>query len=124
MTSQSTDRAEQFKAEIADMKLKTGRARAESAFQLVGVVLMLGGIVLALGAYVASLNVSATAGSNIDVLNSNSYIPLAIAGLAISVTGGFLFLRYSLARFLRFWLLRQSYDQRVAIDEAAAIRER
>ncbi len=123
-TTQSTDRAEEFKAEIAEMKLKTGRGRAESSLQLLGVILMVGGIVLAFGAYVASLNVSATAGSNVDVLNSNSYIPLAIAGLAISITGGFLFLRYSLARFLRFWLLRQSYDQRVAIDEAAARHDR
>jgi hypothetical protein len=50
-------------------------------------------------------------------------MPLAIAGLATSVVGGFLFLRYSLARFLRFWLLRQTYEQRVAIDEAAAARD-
>jgi hypothetical protein len=118
----STDRAEQFKAEIAEMKLKTGRARSESMLQLLGVILMVGGIVLALGSYAASLNVTATAGSNVDVLNSNSYLPLAIAGLAISVTGGFVFLRYSLARFLRFWLLRQAYDQRVAIEEAVAGR--
>jgi hypothetical protein len=118
----SSDRAEEFKAEIAEMKLKTGRAKAENMLQLLGVILMIGGIVLALGAYAASLNVTATPGSNVDVLDSNSYLPLAIAGLAISVTGGFVFLRYSLARFLRFWLLRQSYDQRVAIDEAAGTR--
>lgn len=115
----SSDRADQFKAEIAEMRLKTGRAKAENMLQLLGVILMIGGIVLALGAYAASLNVTATPGSNVDLLDSNSYLPLAIAGLAISVTGGFVFLRYSLARFLRFWLLRQSYDQRVAIDEAA-----
>ena len=57
-------------------------------------------------------NVTATPNTNVDVLNSNSYVPLAIAGLATSVVGGFLFLRYSLARFLRFWLLRQVYEQR------------
>lgn len=118
----SSDRADQFRAEIAEMKLKTGRAKAENMLQLLGVILMVGGIILAIGAYAASLNVTATPGSNVDVLDSNSYLPLAIAGLAISVSGGFVFLRYSLARFLRFWLLRQSYDQRVAIDEAAAAR--
>ena len=121
MTSQPTDapmnRADQFKAEIADMKLKTGRSRTEGLLQILGVILMVGGIALALGAYAASLNVTATPGSNVDVLDSNSYLPLAVAGLATSVTGGFLFLRYSLARFLRFWLLRQSYEQRVAIDQ-------
>jgi hypothetical protein len=124
MTSQPIDRpidrAEVFKAEIAEMKLKTGRSRAEGLLQILGVVLMAAGIAIALGAYAASLNVTATPGTNVDVLDSNSYTPLAIAGLATSVTGGFLFLRYSLARFLRFWLLRQSYEQRVAIDEASA----
>ena len=119
MTTQANDRAEQFRAEIAEMKVKTGRGRSENLLQLLGVALMIAGIVIAFGAYSASLNVTATPGTNVDVLDSNSYTPLAIAGLAMSVTGGFLFLRYSLARFLRFWLLRQSYEQRVAIDEAS-----
>jgi len=124
MTSQPSDtplnRADQFKAEIADMKLKTGRSRTEGMLQLLGAILMVGGIAVALGAYAASLNVTATPGTNVDLLDSNSYLLLAVAGLATTVTGGFLFLRYSLARFLRFWLLRQTYEQRVAIDEAAA----
>jgi hypothetical protein len=122
MMSQSNDRAEQFKAEIAEMRLKTGRARIENLLQILGVVLMVAGVAIALGAYSASLNVTATPGTNVDVLDSNSYTPLAIAGLAISVTGGFLFLRYSLAKFLRFWLLRQSYEQRAAIDDASSGR--
>jgi len=117
-----TDRAEQFKTEIAEMRLKTGRANAERLLQILGVVLMVAGIAIALGAYRASLNVTTTPGTNTDVLNSNSYTPLAITGLAMSVVGGFLFLRYSLARFLRFWLLRQVYEQRAAIDEASASR--
>jgi hypothetical protein len=121
-TEGSIDRVGQFKAEIAAMKLKAGRPRAESLLQILGVVLMVAGIAIALGAYAASLGVKTTPGTNVDVLNSSSYVPLAIAGLATSVTGGFLFLRYSLVRFLRFWLLRQTYEQRVAIDEAAKRR--
>jgi hypothetical protein len=116
------DRTEQFKAEIAEMRLKTGRANAERLLQILGVVLMVAGIAIALGAYRASLNVTATPNTNVDVLNSSSYTPLAIAGLATSVVGGFLFLRYSLARFLRFWLLRQVYEQRAAIDEVGSVR--
>jgi hypothetical protein len=121
--SQSNDRAEQFKADIAEMKLKTGRTGAERLLQLLGAALMVAGIAIALGAYSASLNVAATPGTNVDLLDSNSFIALAIAGVAISVTGGFLFLRYSLARFLRFWLLRQAYEQRVAIEDAAGRKE-
>jgi hypothetical protein len=120
--SQEIDRTEQFKTEIAEMRVKTGRANAERLLQIVGVLLMIAGVAVALGAYSASLNVTATPGTNVDVLDSNSYTPLAIAGLAMSVVGGFLFLRYSLARFLRFWLLRQVYEQRAAIGQAAASR--
>jgi hypothetical protein len=117
------DRVGQFKSDIAEMKLKTGRARAEGLLQILGVVLMVGGIAIALGAYAASRNVTATPGTNIDILDSDSDMLLGIAGLATTVTGGFLFLRYSLAKFLRFWLLRQSYEQRVAIDEASEVRD-
>lgn len=113
------DRMIRFTAEVAEMKLKTGRTRTEHVLQVVGVVLMVGGIVLALGAYAASLDVAATPGTNVDVLNSNSFEALALVGVATSVVGGFVFLRYSLAQFLRFWLLRQSYDQQRAVDAAA-----
>jgi hypothetical protein len=118
-TPGSDDRAEQFKSEIAAMKLKTAHTSTENALQALGVVLMAVGIVIAFGAYRASLNVTAAPGTNVDLLDSNSYTPLAIGGLALTLAGGFLFLRYSLAKFLRFWLLRQIYEQRVAIDEAA-----
>ena len=122
MTSEPKSRAEQFKTDIAEMRVKTGRANAERLLEGLGAVLMIAGVALAFGAYLASLNVAATPGSNVDVLDSASYTPLAITGLAISVAGGFLFLRYSLARFLRFWLLRQVYEQRAAVDEASAAR--
>jgi hypothetical protein len=120
--SRAADRAEQFKADIAEMKLKTGRRRGENLLLLLGGALMVAGIAIALGAYSASLNVTATPGSNVDLLDSNSYIALAIAGVAIALTGGILFLRYSLARFLRFWLLRQAYEQQAAIDDARVQR--
>ena len=115
----TSDRMIRFTAEVADMKLKTGRTRTEHVLQVVGVMLMVGGIVLALGAYAASLDVAATPGTNVDVLNASSYETLALVGVATSVVGGFVFLRYSLAQFLRFWLLRQSYDQQRAVDAAA-----
>ena len=116
--NEPTDRAAQFKSEIADMKLKTARPNLESWFLIGGLVLMAAGIVLAFVAYGASQNVTATPGTNVDILDSNSYVALAIAGVALTLAGGFVFLRYSLAKFLRFWLLRQIYEQRVALDQA------
>jgi hypothetical protein len=118
--TQANDRADRFKAEIAQMKVQTARPKVENVWLVVGLVLMAGGIALALGAYAASLNVTATPGTNVDLLDSNSYLALAITGAGVTIAGGFLFLRYSLARFLRFWLLRQIYEQRVARGEVPA----
>jgi hypothetical protein len=120
MMTEANDRAQRFKTEIAEMKLKTGRAGVENVLLVAGLVLMVAGIAIAFGAYSASLNVTATPGSNVDILDSNSSTSLAIAGVALTLAGGFVFLRYSLAKFLRFWLLRQIYEQRVALDEAAS----
>ena len=59
----------------------------------------------------------------IDPLQAGlAVVPVRAQGLAISIAGGFLFLRYSLAKFFRFWLLRQVYEQRAAIHEASAAR--
>jgi hypothetical protein len=117
---ETSDRVDQFKADVEQLKLKTGKTNRENILLVVSVVLMIGGIVLAFVSYRAALNVKATPGTNVDVLTSNQYTPLAITGLAISVVGGFVFLRYSLARFFRYWLLRQSYEQKAAIDEVAS----
>jgi hypothetical protein len=120
--TEASSRTEHFKSQIEEMKLKTGRSSWEAALRVFSVVLMVVGAAMAFGAYQASLNVKVTPGSSVDLLRSMSYTPLAIWGMTISVIGGFLFLRYSLAQFLRFWLLRQSYEQQLAIDEAARAR--
>lgn len=116
--SDRPERMERFDAEVADLKLRTGRSGQERLIVLASVVVMVGGLVLALGAYAASLNVTATPGSNIDLLDADSYEILAIIGTGLSVVAGVVFLRYSLAQFLRFWLLRQSYEQQAAVDAA------
>jgi hypothetical protein len=117
---ETSDRVDQFRDEVAQLRLRGKSAsQRERVLLTVSVVMMIAGIALAIGAYSAAQNVKVTPGSNLDVLNSNAYMPLSISGLTISVVGGFLFLRYSLAHFLRYWLLRQSYEQRVAIDEVS-----
>jgi hypothetical protein len=116
MTATTPTRADQLRADAAAMKLKTDRAGREHVLQLVGVVLMVAGIAIAFAAYRSALNVQATPGSNVDVLDSNAYGPLGMTGLATSVVGAAVFLRYSLADFLRWWLLRQSYELQAAAE--------
>ena len=45
-------------------------------------------------------------------------------GIALVIAGGALFVRYSLARYLRFWLIRSSYEQRANADRIVEAIER
>lgn len=105
----SDSRIEQLRAEVDDLKVKTAGGSADRPLLILGIVLMVAGIALAFISYVVA------GGQNsgnlaIDNLEHNESIILAITGLAMSVVGAALFLRYSLAGFLRFWLLRQLYE--------------
>jgi LPXTG-motif cell wall-anchored protein len=71
---------------------------------------MVAGIVIAFLAYAGS-------GSLSDSRDVQTQTTLAIAGLALAVGGGFVFLRYSLGKFLRLWLLRQMYEGQAHIDQ-------
>jgi hypothetical protein len=107
---QSNERIERFKAEAAELNLKTGNPNKEGLLQVAGVVLMVLGIVVALLLYSSSLNLD-------DSRDIQSNIILAIAMLGVSVVGAAMFLRYSMAKFLRFWLLRQMYEGQSHIDQ-------
>ncbi len=100
-------RREQFEEEIAAVRIRTGKAEAEQRFTLLGLVAMAAGVVIALIAYFSSTSQEFTN----DILE---LIILAGFGIALTILGAAVFLRYSLARFLRFWLLRLIYEQQDA----------
>lgn len=110
------DRIEQFKSDIEDMKLKTSRGGSEQILLVVGVVLMLLGIVIGLASWLSSQDQS-------DPRDQTELVILTLTAVCITLTGLGLFLRYSIARFLRFWLLRQLYEGQAHIDQVVdAIR--
>src|SRR5262245_62276208 len=88
--------------EAANLKVSTSAER-DGILQAVGAVAMVAGVVIAFVAYQLSLDRS-------DDRDIQSLVILAVSMLGLSVTGAAVFLRYSLARFLRFWLLRQLYE--------------
>lgn len=104
------ERIERFKAEAAELNLKTGNPNKEGLLQIAGVVLMVVGIGVALLLYASSLNLD-------DARDIQSNIILAVGMLGVSVAGAAIFLRYSMAKFLRFWLLRQIYENQSHIDQ-------
>ncbi len=105
--STAAGRREQFEEEIAAVRIRTGKAEAEQRFTILGLVGLGAGIVVCLLAYFGSQGQSDTR----DVISS---VILALVGVSLSIAGAALFLRYSLARFLRFWLLRLIYEQQDA----------
>jgi hypothetical protein len=106
---ESSDRVEQFKAEIAEMHLKDPAAGRDAQLLKGGMVLMLAGIVVAVVAYFMSHGTS-------DPLSQNDALTVGMIGIALAVVGGAVFLRYSLAQFLRFWLARLIYEQQAQTD--------
>lgn len=98
------ERRERFEADLAEIRVRTGGAANEPHMILLGLVLMGVGAAVALISFVASQGMDDTR----NILSS-----LIMTGFAICLTliGAVLFLRHSLARFLRAWLLRLIYEQ-------------
>jgi hypothetical protein len=106
------ERIERLQSEAAQLGVTTG-GRRDGLYQTLGAVAAVGGVVVALITYASSLGME----NSLDV---QSAIILAVAMLGVSVVGSAVFLRYSFARFLRFWLLRQMVEGQDHIDRVVA----
>ena len=67
------------------------------------------GVIVAIVAYTLSHRTT-------NPLSQTDAVIVALIGLAVSVVGSALFLRGSLATFLRFWLARSIYEQKAQTD--------
>ena len=76
---------------------KPSSGGSDQVLEIVGAVLMLAGVVIAVVAYFVAGQQN-SGDLTIDNLEHNEQTILAIAGLAISVVGAAVFLRYSLGR--------------------------
>jgi hypothetical protein len=106
--SGSQERVAQFKQEIADMRLRDPVVARERRLLQLGIALMVVAAALEIYAYIYS--------SNGNALEQNDAQVLALAGLAAAVIGAALFVRYSIAQFLRYWLARVTYEQQTQTD--------
>jgi hypothetical protein len=97
-------RAESFKEEVRAMKIKDPNANREDLFGKVSLAVMVIGIVLTVIGYFLSHGTT-------DTLAQNDALTIGMIGIAVAVAGGALFLRFSIASFLRFWLARLIVEQ-------------
>jgi len=109
-------RLEQFKADIAEMHIKDPHAGRDTMWLRLGAALMVAGVAITVITYFLSHSTFSVADHADDTI-------IALVGVALTIVGAALFLRYSLAAFLRFWLARLIYEQQAQTDRLLAARE-
>ena len=114
----SSDRVDQFKQEIGDLRLKGSSAADENKLAKVGTAALIGGVALAiLGAVM--LTTTSDSADQRAFLAQTTFL-----GLAFLIVGSALFIRYSLSRYLRFWMIRLIHEQRAQTDRVVEAIEK
>jgi hypothetical protein len=96
-------RLEQFRAEIAALRLKEPDPVRDAQRLRIGAALIVVGIAMGAVAFVVSQSAS-------DALQQRDAMIVAITGVAVTIAGGVVYLRYSLTQFLRLWLARFLFE--------------
>jgi len=112
------NRIQTFTEEIGEMKLRGARADRERWLLVIGSLALIIGVALAI---VGGFQASGTQnmGDQIAFLATGTLI-----GLALVIAGTALFVRYSLARFMRFWLIRLVHEHRSETDRMVEAMKR
>ena len=112
-------RIEEFRSEIDSLKIKGSSGENEQKFLVAGVALLVVGALLAVYGAIQVGNNGGSLADQIAFLAQGSLV-----GIVLAVAGVGLFLRYSLGRYLRFWMIRQTYEARANTDRIVDAIER
>lgn len=112
-------RIDEFKSEIEGLKLKGSSAEGENKLLVAGLVLVGVGVVLAIGAAIRVASYGDSAGDQRAIVAQGSLL-----GIVLVIAGAALFIRFSLARYMRFWLIRLTYESRANTDRIVDAIER
>jgi hypothetical protein len=108
-TDLSSERLAQFQDEVAKLKVTGGGANPERLGAQWGIGLTIVGFVVAIIAYWSAL----------DSKNTNTQLRsqiIAIIGVGIALVGIVIWVRNSITRYLRYWIIRLVYEQREQTD--------
>jgi len=103
------DRIEQFKADIADLKISDPSSARDELATRAGLAGLGIGVLLPIVAYALS-------NSTTNALAQRDALVVALLGVSCAVAGGAIYLKGALAGFLRFWLLRELHERRAQTD--------
>jgi hypothetical protein len=112
------DRLDEFQAELSRLRARRSSPTNEARLLVAGVVLMPAGLLLVLAGYLGASGTTELS-DQIPYLISGG-----VLGLGVTIVGAALFLRYSLGRYLRFWLLRVVYEEHTTADRQVDALER
>jgi hypothetical protein len=107
----SGDRVSEFRTEMQQLKLQGSSGSAERWMLVVGAILAIVGVVLAVMGAIQVINSGDSPADQRAFMASGSLL-----GLVLVVAGAALFVRYSLGRYMRFWLIRLVYEGRADTD--------
>ena len=108
-------RIDEFKTELAALRTKsTASVTGDRRFLVLGIALMAVGLIaIMLGWWGAS--------GTTETPEAISYLVSGgVMGIGLVIIGVALYLRYSLAGFLKFWLVRWVYEQQAQTDRLLA----
>lgn len=112
--NEQPDRVAEFTTEIESLKLKASSATGEKRLLALGITALVAGIVLTV---VGAIEVSGAGSVGDPASDQRAFLATAtLLGLALIIAGAAFFIRYSLARYLRFWLLRLVWESRANTD--------
>jgi hypothetical protein len=107
------DRVSRFRNDIAEMSVQDPVAGRERLLLRLGALLLVAGPVWAVVEYFISHNTR-------NPLQQRDAMVGALFAVTLTLVGLALFVRYSLGRFLRFWLARLSFEQEQAREQRAS----
>ena len=109
MTDETSPRLQEFQQHVDELKLHGGGANPERTTVRLSLALFVVAVVIEIVAYSGSRNTT-------NSLEQNDFLILAILGVVVALGAVALFVRASITRFLRFWLVRLIYEDRASTD--------
>ena len=111
-------RLAEFQTEVDNLKLSGGKANPERTAVRVSIALFVVAVAIEFIAWNGSRNTS-------NSLEQNDFLILAVLGVVLALGAVALFIRASVTRYLRYWLVRLIYEDRASTDRIVeAVKER
>jgi hypothetical protein len=99
-------------AELTKLRASNNSGPMDRGVSVLGMLLGVVGLVVILVCFMQSRGYS-------DIRNQMDVLILSLFGLGLTIVGSVLYIRSSMTRFLRYWLLRMVYEQRDLARQSA-----